>query len=246
MRSTLKRMLPALIAVLALSAAVASAAQATEGPFYKVAGSRLAAGESKEFSGRPTAGEVIKMTFFSGSQTIECSGYKVAPGAKLLGSTGANAGGASETMEFSGCNVSVNGEGCQLENGKFKTVPLTGTLAYSTATRTGAVVEDLAPASGEVFATLKFNNRCTIGPSIQVEGAAVSEAWPANEVGKELAEALTGGSLWPRTPIETVWVEQGGLLKKRPSQHLTWKFSFAGNETLSELVGGTKWGVYTH
>lgn len=49
MRAMFRTALPVLLAVVALSAVAAGAAQAaTEGPFYKIAGTRLTEGQSKE------------------------------------------------------------------------------------------------------------------------------------------------------------------------------------------------------
>ena len=49
-----------MLAVLALSAVAASAAQAAEAPFFKIAGVRLAEGESKEVTAKTT--EKISIT----------------------------------------------------------------------------------------------------------------------------------------------------------------------------------------
>ena len=76
-------LLSSLLAVLALSAVAASAAQASaEGPFLKVGGSRLTEGQSKEVTAASKSFTVSDEEF---GLNFTCTGVKVASGAKLLG-----------------------------------------------------------------------------------------------------------------------------------------------------------------
>jgi Flp pilus assembly protein TadG len=127
----------ALVAVFAMSAVAASAASAaTEGPFYKVAGKRLAATETKPLKAKASKNFVLTAS----GVVITCTKLKLSSASKIIGSTGKNPGTSEETLEFEGCTVTGNGEGCEVENGKITTNVVTNTLGYATKERTGKIL----------------------------------------------------------------------------------------------------------
>lgn len=248
MRSKIRTYVLAFVAVLAVSAGAASAAQATEGPFSKVAGTRLLAGETKELKARLSREYVL--TF--GTFEIKCHKQKLAAGAELQGSTGANAGASKETIVFEECTITGNGEGCSIEGGKITTNPLTSTLAYETNTRTGKLLLFFKPTTGTAFATVHFTGTCTVSPML-FEGSVAAQDYSGTSavvVGSEPAEAAAVGVNFPAESIKTAWVETAGALaEKKPLLKVT---TLGGRSILmlgrSELTlgGEPNWGLYTH
>lgn len=239
----------ALFAVLAVSAGAAAASQAaTEGPFYKVGGVRLKATESKELK----AQSFKKYVFSKGVMQTSCT-QKLAAGAKIIGSTGANAGASEETIVFEGCTVVGNGVGCEVEHNQFTTSPLLGELGYENkeATETkerGPLVMLLKPVSGTWFATIKFVGACTQGEAklLGSVAATVYSGGKAVEVGKEPAEQVA--NVLKFGPSHTqIWIEKAGVLSE-VKPRLESAGTTVGVEGQSELwlAGELKWGVYTH
>jgi hypothetical protein len=232
MRSMFRTALPVLLAVLALSAVAASAAQAaTEGPFYKIAGARLASGESKEvkLKAKPASGSLILE--IDGVQIV-CTNQAFASGAKLLGSTGANSASGEVTIELSGCEQSGDGnKKCTVEE-PIKTIPPT--------------IDQVTE-----FMHLKFHGgeECNgpLGTGEKITGSLVTRLTETG-VGREPAEATTMGLSFPESRITTVWWEEGGTLKEVKVQKLegivSGEVKSAGSSLL-ELASGANWGVFT-
>jgi hypothetical protein len=251
MRSMFRTVLVAMLSVLALGAVAASAAQAaTEGPFYKIAGSRLASGETKEVTSKAYTGFTIDNSL---AGEIGCTQQKFASGAKLSGSTGANAGGGTVTLEFSNCTVSGEGEGCQISGGTLKTQPLTVKLAYLNSTRTGHLAMAFLPAKGTTWAEFQYTGSGCKVKAVKITGGIAaelvafrSEKLEVNEVGKEPAETPANGVEFING--HSIWVEEGGkLVKKLEAEERLEAFggavTMAGTSKLE--LGGSEWGVYT-
>jgi hypothetical protein len=240
--------LATLVAVFALGVVAASAAQAaTEGPFYTVAGARLAAGETKEVTVK--SGKLFTLRLLHGFEVV-CQTMKYAPGAKVIGSTGANAGTGEETIEWSECSVGgVGGEGCQVEGRKLKTFALKSTLGYATSTRSGKILMLFKPASGREVLTFNLTGCSTWGGKKIVTGSFIGEVRSgghAVEVGSEPAAAVTGEVFVPEASL-SIWTESAGALTMtRGGLSLSEATSFVmESKSTLELAGGPLWGVFT-
>jgi hypothetical protein len=241
--------LSSVLAVLALSAVAASAAQATtpEGPFYKITGTRLASGQSKEV-------KIIHGHFSmnsSGLMQIECSKLTFTTGAKLLGSTGANFGSGEATIEFSGCTQQDNGSQCEINEGKIKTEPLKLELAFLNKTRTGHLAAILKPATkGHAFAKVDFTGNCTVGGEVLIAGSIAGEIEVAGKpvvVGSEPAAAKTLQIRFPSVHIREAWLEKNGTLTEAEPALTMFgaELSDGGSEMELELAGSATWGIFT-
>jgi hypothetical protein len=246
----LRLVLSSLLAVLALSAVAASAAQAAtaEGPFYKISGTRLASGSSKEVKTKATGIQFYGAT----GPEVECREMKLASGAKLLGSTGANFGSGEATLEVSHCTVSRNGVNCEVANTTYKSMPLKLELAYHEANRTGGLLMLLSPVKGKAksFIELTFTGSgclskelaltSTVGAYLEVGGKPV-------EAGKEPAAAKVAQLHFTNQNVEDAWLETGGSLAETENVELDSAFGevlLSGTLEL-ELPGGAEWGVFT-
>ncbi len=233
----------AMLSVLALSAVAASAAQAAEGPFYKVAGTRLAEGQSKELTSKGA------ITFSEAGETISCESAKFVAGAKIDGSTGANLGSGEVTLEFSKCTTKGLGSPCKLEEPD-RTVALKQDLAFLNTTRSGDLAVVLVPKTGARIMTVKFTGTCTRGTTTAFEGALAfyleNSKGEKVEVGKEPAEAKTLQlKLVPET-VKQVYLESAGKLTAKSTELKIFSEPWNSEGTFTqELVGGTEWGVFT-
>jgi hypothetical protein len=235
------------LAALAFSAIASASASAAEGPFFKVAGTRLASGATKAIiSTKATKNFVLK----AGTDVVTCTAVTTsssAGAAAILGSTGANAGKDDEVVEFSGCTVAGNGTPCSV------TTPIVAnthtTLAYSASAKTGAILDLFEPASGTTFTTLSFTGTGCEVTSTKVEGSVAAETWSGGkviEVTKEPAEAKVGEVNYPATSVKKAWTEASGTL----TEHTVSLKAFGVAASLEgrasfELNGSPVWGVYT-
>jgi hypothetical protein len=251
MRSTRRKMLPVLLAVLALGAVAASAAQAsTEGPFYKSETSkgvltRLVSGKSLEVKAK--AGKFVGMYVGGFGTSFECSSENTkvfASGAKLLGSTGANLGSGEATIELT-CYVS------EQECGKatITTVPLKMELDYLSSTRTGHIAAVFKPVKEfSNFGEVVFSG-CFKGPW-EMRGTLVGEIEVGGKpvvVGSEPKVTKTIEINFPLGAITKVWPEVSGSLKETKLSPLTVaSFGSEMDGALElELANGDNWGVFT-
>jgi hypothetical protein len=246
MRSMFRSALAAFVAVLALGAVAATAAQATEGPFWKVQGSRLTTGETLTIEGAIAKEYVLKFNPLVGE--IKCTSQKLEK-AKLRGSAGANPGTALATVVFEGCTAAGNGEGCKVEAGKIKTVQLTETLARENHVPVkGEKLLALFEAQGGVWTNVKWEGtQCKI-KELAVEGSLAAEVWEGGEKPVKLEETETeaekGFVSFPTVAIKKVWVETGGGKEVKP--RLETAGTVVGLTGRTELKAtGFKWGVFT-
>jgi hypothetical protein len=242
----------ALMAVFAFSAVAATAASAVEGPFYKVGGSRLLAGETRLLSA--SAKENFSLT--GAGVTITCTGLNlpVVNEMQIIGSTGANAGKSLEALNFTGCTTTTNGTKCDVENESVQTNLVSNLLGYSTATKTGPIFVLFAPDVAKDFATIRFKaltgGECKV-PSLLVEGNVIGLARVngANVVvGSEPAETLHGEVSFAGIN-KTIWMETEGTLMSLKSHMevggLGAKFTGIALLLVNSATGPVNWGVFT-
>lgn len=232
----------AMLAVLALGAVVASAAQAVEAPHFKVAGARLEKGKSKEITSKSGTIEIA-----IGSILTKCS-VKVASGAKISGSSKGNSGTGELELEFSECTGS---EKCSF-SGSYTTKPLKLTLAAvenaELSKGKGDQLDALLYETGTGWMKVKFNTGCYIGSEAIVVGSLAAEVYSAGKpvkIGEEPAEAKTVELVFPEPVIRRVTLVEGGVtfeegVELEASGHY---FAVRGKSTL-ELASGENWGVF--
>jgi hypothetical protein len=234
------------IAVFVAGAVASAAAQAAEGPFYKAEGVRLA-GE-KEL----TSKQKQNYTLTGSGVSVTCEVQALATGAKVVGSTGKNAGTSTETVEFSKCKVTGNGATCPKVKEPIATKPLTNRLGYASETRTGKLLTLLKPVEGP-FVTLTFepvtgNEKCTF-KTTAVSGSVAGEDFAggkAVEVGVNEVEGAENELKFPGARETNVWTESSGVLTKTTAKLTAFGVTstLKGNSGLT-LPGVAKWGVCT-
>ncbi len=235
----------AALAVLAFGLLSTTAAQAAEGPFYKIAKSRLLSGKSEQ-AGIITSGHITIVSPSTGIR-YECGNVKT-PSAKLLGSTGANSATNEEQFEWSSCVLAGNGTPCV---GPFPELsePLRGKLVYSDSERTGVIDMDLLPASGLKFIVLKFSGSGCRLEGMTVRGSVAGELWSggkAVKVGEEPAETSKLEVRFPSSPIKNVWSEvSGALVEATPSLESIGEEAKLEGALIFTLTSEANWGVYT-
>jgi hypothetical protein len=204
----------ALLAVFALGAVVASAAQAEEAPYWTVGGTRLEAGQTHFI----TAKEVKPFLLSGAGVEIECTETNLLPGAVLLGSEAGEPGTNDETVTFKACTVKKNGTGseCGKVTEPINTVNLKSELVED-KTKTKLLVL-FEPASGATLATLTFPAGCKV-TEIKVTGSVLAEV--INEsTGKpvELPNPKEQAKSWelkfPATQPVDIWLIKGGVGKE--------------------------------
>lgn len=247
MRS-IPRALVLLLAVLALGVVAASAQAATEGPFYKVSGTRLASGSTKGLT--VTAKENFLLESATLGVGMTCTGVNRLAGAKIVGSSGTNSSTSEMTLEFTGCSIDFGGgSGCQVEQGKFTTTLLKGTLGYATASRTGQLEMLLKPASGTTIATIHFTGAGCTRSSATVAGKTVLLLRSGNspiEVGVNEVQATTNELQFKRTNATKIWTESAGALTEAKASLTLEGLGFTVGGTLkTELESLPEWGFFT-
>jgi hypothetical protein len=252
--SRIKLMGLALVAVFAFSAVAATVASAVEGPFWKVAGVRLVAGETRLLLATAAANFVLTANT---SQTITCKTISLPVGSEMqiIGSPAKTGGRSLEALEFTGCTVANNGEKCLVSNGGVvKTTLVLNLLGYSTGTRTGPILVLFAPDVGKDFVTVSFTpetgGKCTL-PSALVEGNVVGleRVGGVNvEVGAHETETLHGEVAFAALN-KTIWLEIAGSLVSVKSAMSAFgtgaKFQGIALLLVDSEGGSVQWGVFT-
>lgn len=237
MRSGLMRMVPALSAVLVLSAVTANAAQAIEGVHFKVAGVKLTEGQSKEITSQAGTVEVGY-----GLGLSKCS-TAVAPGGKIFGSSVGNSGTGELELEFTNCKGTRK---CAL-SGSFKTEPLTLTLG-------AAEGAEFTENHGELAALLKPKSGVAVMrwhlpscPEEAIAGKLAVTIGSGDKIDEELPEAKTVELRMPYPHGDTRFVSViGGATISESYAGLSGsegEFYVAGSAML-ELASGENWGVF--
>jgi hypothetical protein len=207
----------AAFAVLALSAVVATAAQAAEGPFFKIGGTRLAEKASQEITAKAKSAFVLKAS----GTTITCTSLSLEKGAALKGTKVGNSETSEETIVFSGCTVSGTGfEKCEVEGKKITTMPVNDTLDYSSKAKTGKLLTLFTPVKGSVFVTVHFKpetgGKCKVTETA-VEGSVAAEDFSEGKVveaGKG-REAVVGEVVFPTKAIKVDFIEKEKAVEEK-------------------------------
>jgi hypothetical protein len=218
MRHGFAKLSVALVALICVSAAGATMAQAAEGPRWKLDGKYLTAGETRELT--TGSGEItLKSAFLGGTLTLTCT--KQTYEKASIDSTGIGSSGTLKvTEDFSGCTVTGDGSKCSVTGGAFKSRPLEGRLAYATKERTGKILMlfGKAGSSQTEWGIVQFEGaKCSV-KSTEIKGSTVTEVVTAGtpgEVGKEGA-AKVEELRFPTSQSENVWVEKEGKLEEEP------------------------------
>ncbi len=235
-----------LVAVLALSAVAATTASATEGPFFQETGKRLPAGESRELSA--TSKKASRFNTPAAGVAITCTALKVEGNGRVYGSAGANAGTLKGIIKYEACEMTGNGEGCEVSSGKtITTRTVKGTLGYSDSSRTGPLLILFAPISGTNLATVKFTGTCAFSTS-PISGVMVGAAYALGkpvEVGSNESEGLKPEIVFT-TPKKTIWTESGGTLTETKAElrAFTIDASTLEGEIAAELPTPVNWGIF--
>jgi hypothetical protein len=239
----------ALAALFAISAVIAVAAQGTEGPFWKVNGTRLAAGQTTLILASAKQQFVLKNA--ASKVKIECKALKLGEDPTFNGSSGANAGTSKEVIEYSECTGGAKEEGvnCKPQSGKVTTTLVTNTLGYSRDTKVGSLVLVLfKPAVGSTFTTILFEGTNCFAETTTVTGQTIGEATvngKAIEVGSEPAEELSGQIKFT-TAGKSILVESGGTLTNfKTGLNAFGTAATLEGEALIDLSNGNKWGIFT-
>jgi hypothetical protein len=251
---------PALLAVFALSAIVATAAQASEGPFYNVNGIRLGAGGKEEIAAKVQT--EYKLETITPFVTITCTAQKLAKGSVIIGSAKGSAGTSTETIEFEGCALKgnnahgVEGE-CRLaaaDKGVIQTEPVKNTLDYpKKAPAKGDVLLVLfQPEKGSVLVKPKVEDvppgECAIKPTLTVEGSVAAEAWDNNQkaikLEEEPAEEKVGYVNFPVKGTEACAESAKVVTCIKPKLIVQTKTARLTGTSEIQLVSKLKWGVF--
>jgi hypothetical protein len=204
-----------LLAMFALGAVAASAAQAEEAPFWTVGGTRLEKGQTRFI----TAKEVAPFVLAGGGLTIKCTATEILPYGVLLGSEPGEPGTDDETVTFKTCTVKgnegkeekVKGE-CEKVNEPINTSNLKSELVED-KTKTKLLVL-FEPQSGATLAILTFPVSCKL-KELKVTGSVLAEV--INEkTGKPVElpnpheQAISWELKFPEIQPVHVWLIKGG------------------------------------
>jgi hypothetical protein len=159
MRSRLRLMLLALLAVFAFGAVATAAAQAEEAPFWSIGGTRLGAGQTHYMTIKKYGSGAI-FALESKNHTIACNNVKLTEKttqrSSLIGSAAGNPGTNLEVIEFfEGCIVTHNGENCKVVQ-PIVTNPVKSELVETEKGEKGSLLMLFSPAKGAIFAKVKF------------------------------------------------------------------------------------------
>jgi len=237
----------ALVAVFALSAFVATAAQAASGPYWSNSAKRLGAGETSTLTA--TSKGVFTLRGTSNGVTIECKALKLNEGV-AIGSQLGYSGTSREVIEYKECTVTGNGTTCALTGKQITTSTLKNTLGYTSAARTGPILVLFSPvAANEVFAVIEFANNanCTVVGPLKVLGMVIGEAYVAGKVLNAGEKILTSkGELQFFTTAKTMFTESAGNLVTSKSKL---ELGVGGAATLTGVavieLEGQLWSILT-
>jgi hypothetical protein len=243
-----------LLAVFALSAVMASGAQAETAPSFTIQGARLAAGRTHNFDARATANFILRTA--GGGITITCTGLGTVGGV-LLGSNVGTQGSANQVTVFFGCKLVGNGAACHLapSEGSAETTevittnPIKSELVENVeGTHPGKkLLEVFTPASKALgFVKLLFGGECTLKSTI-VAGSTVAEVVldTANEGNVELGQPLVERTSWkirfPNPAIKKVWLVSNGVGKIVETGQEAFNEESIQEGTALTLLASTKW-----
>jgi hypothetical protein len=155
----------AMLVVFAFGAVMAAAAQAEEAPRISVEGTILGAGSSREATVKMFS---TNSTLEAGGVTVTCTTLEAKAGAKLVGSAAGEAATGEATLRYTGCSVTGNGSPCAVEKEEVETKPLRAELVEDLTKK--KLLVDFLPATGSLFAELKFTGAGCTFKSTKVTG----------------------------------------------------------------------------
>jgi len=246
----------ALLAVFALGAVVASAAQAEEGPSFTVSGARLAAGKTHNILGKAVKPFVLTNTL--GTAKVECAALTTEKGVILGSNAGAGPGTDNEITIFSECvnPKGSNGANCHLAPSEgsetvsktITTEPLKSEQVESvvSGTKGNQLLEEFFPAKGAVFVTLFFGGECSV-LATKVSGQVVGESLLDNtsegkvELGQTAQERTSWLIKFPTTPITSVWlINSSGIGKISKTEQVAFGEKSVQTGTSLVVLANTK------
>ncbi len=233
---------------LALTALAASSAQATVGPFFKVEGNTLKAGETRE--ALVTVKETFVLEAKTTGQVITCQGVTYSgPSFEVLSSKVTHL--RASALEFSSCTVTGNGTKCAVQSGKITTTPVVGTAGYANSNRTGQILGLIEPQTGKSFGEIKFvpeaGGSCTFS-STPASGTMIGEAFVAGKkvgVGENEIETIKGELHYTKSS-KSIWIENGITVKETKGRLEAFGVAVTLSGQVSiELTTHEKWGIFT-
>jgi hypothetical protein len=238
----------------ALSAIATTAAQAKAGPFYKIGGIRLAAGEKEEISATAQKPFILSAT----GVTITCQKIKVKAGAEIIGSSGTNSSTSKETIEFEECVLKGNGIRCRLpiaDKGVITTESVKNTLDYpkKTPAKGDSKLVLFQPQAGSVFVKINVEAEnpkgCTIEGGLAVEGSVAAEAQNEKKEPFKLLEKITetviGLVHFPVKGTEDCTEKEGEVTCIKPKLTLATKTAKLEGAAGLTLKSKKVWGVFS-
>jgi hypothetical protein len=228
--------------------AAATTAQATEGPFFKVEGKTLKAGETREAI--VTVKEAFVLEAKGTGQVITYQGVAyTGPSFEVLTSKVTHL--RATALEFSSCVVTGNGTKCAVQSGKITTGPVVGTAGYANSNRTGQILGLVEPQTGKTFGEIKFTaeagGKCTVSNTPAV-GAIVGEAFVSGKtvkVGENEIETVQGEIHYTKG-AKAIWIESGSTVKESKGKLEAFGVAVTLSGQVSvELTTHEKWGIFT-
>jgi hypothetical protein len=202
--------------------AITATAQAVEGPYWKIAGVRLAETQSQAVTATASGNQV----FSAGAVKVTCTKLAFGGTHALHGSTGANRGYSDEILEYKGCSVSGE-EGCKVSGEEVKSHELLGELVWANTKRTGKLLTHFETTSGKDFATIDLTGeKCTTKELEIAEGehtfdGLICEAQSGKkpiEEGSEPGATTTLEVNCPETPLKESDLEVEAKLTAKPGE----------------------------
>jgi hypothetical protein len=194
----------ALLAVFALGAIAASAAQAEEAPYWTVNGTRLEAGQTRFI----TTKESKPFVLGGDGLTITCTETNVLPHGVLLGSNAGEPGTDDETASFKVCKA--EGNSVSKCGALFEPINTTNLKSELVLDKTKTKLLTLfQPRSGSLLATIKFEAcEFKVTGSFLVEALNSKEEAITTSTPKE--QAASGYLRFPAAQPVEVWLIKAG------------------------------------
>jgi hypothetical protein len=176
--------------VVGVTASAASAAFEPTKFEWKVGGSPLASGASKEFTAKDKGSGLFKLKISAAGATVTLtsSKIKVHSGAKIVGG---KPGAAEETLELENVKVAAPLENCGVQEqdagpfhgevGKITTVPLKAEIVEGASGGEGIYQAELllTPKTGTIWTEFKLTGACALsGLEPTIEGSLLAEPKP--------------------------------------------------------------------
>lgn len=232
-----------LVAVFAFGALAAGQASAAE-YIYKVAGSKLEAGKTKEIRSSDKKAFVLRgKGLFNAEAVTTCKALKLNAAEKPVIVGGKPGTSEKELVEFSECKATIAGAECSSVEVSNVTTKNEIVTVVAPSTLKGRLASLFTPASGTEFSKVKFNKCGILGnQSATVTGSTAA----LDEV--EKTEAKVGTLNYPAAASAITEVEKenskGEKEKVKVKLESNSKAASIEGEANVELVSGEVWGVF--